>query len=178
MGARQSRVRRHFRLRPRLRRPAVYGRTAIFDVEAEGAATPWRQRATTVNHVTHPADIRANSAMSVQLRHLEGRRLLYGIGQYGGGYSLFSFDGTHAQLAKPAGKVTAEGETWAWQVAAGGDIWHGDAPNRTIRRHAFLGWGPEGTPDSRRGNPSRGRGLRTSSWSAASTTTTPPTRST
>ena len=84
--------------------------------------------------------------MSVQLRHPEGRRLLYGIGQYGGGYHLFTFDGPETDLARPAGKITADGETWAWQVAADGDIWHGDAPMRTIRRHAFLGWGRGGEP--------------------------------
>lgn len=28
--------------------------------------------------------------------------------------------------------------TWAWDVSANGDIWHGDAPDRTIRHHAFL----------------------------------------
>jgi hypothetical protein len=125
----------------------IYGRTAIFDVEADATtAPPWRQRATTVDHVTFPADVRANSAMSVQLRRPEGRRLLYGIGQYGCGYNLFTFDGPDTHLAKPAGKITADGETWAWRVAANGDVWHGDAPKRTIRRHAFLGWGKGGEP--------------------------------
>jgi hypothetical protein len=125
----------------------IYGRTAILEIETDGTTSPpWRQRATTVDHVTFPADVRANSAMSVQLRHLEGRRLLYGIGQYGGGYHLFTFDGPDADLAKPAGTMTAEGETWAWQVAENGDIWHGDAPKRTIRRHAFLGWGAKSEP--------------------------------
>jgi hypothetical protein len=84
--------------------------------------------------------------MSVQVRHLDGRRLLYGIGQYGGGYNLFVFPGADGHLARPAGKVTASGETWAWQVAQNGDIWHGDAPGRTIRRHAFLGWANDGYP--------------------------------
>jgi hypothetical protein len=132
----------------------VYGRTAIFDIEAVATTVPpWRQRATTVDHITFPADARANSAMSVQLRRLDGRRLLYGIGQYGGGYTLYTFDGPDAHLAKPNGKITADGETWAWQVAANGDVWHGDAPKRTICLHAFLGWGKGGDPRFETANP-------------------------
>ncbi len=42
--------------------------------------------------------------------------------------------------------VTAKGETWAWHVADNGDIWHGDAPNRTIRCHAFRGWNSDDKP--------------------------------
>ena len=93
-----------------------------------------------------PTDVRANTAMSVQLRHLEGRRLLYGIGQYGGGYTSSPSMAPTPTSRSPTGKISAEGETWAWQVAENGDVWHGDAPNRTIRRHAFLGWGKGGDP--------------------------------
>ena len=60
--------------------------------------------------------------------------------------SSITFDGPDAFLASPTGRVTADGETWAWQVAENGDVWHGDAPNRTIRRHAFLGWEKGGEP--------------------------------
>ncbi|MGA2866925.1 MAG: hypothetical protein ABSF95_20820, partial [Verrucomicrobiota bacterium] len=70
----------------------------------------------------------ANSAATSSLRNLAGRRLLYTIGQYGGGYRFFVFDDPDGFLARPAGQLTAKGETWAWDIAANGDIWHGDSP--------------------------------------------------
>jgi hypothetical protein len=84
--------------------------------------------------------------MTANLRHLQGRRLLYTIGQYGGGYNLFAFDTSNGHLARPAGKITAPGETWAWHIADNGDIWHGDAPENNIRRFPFRGWSSDGTP--------------------------------
>ncbi len=39
-------------------------------------------------------------------------------------------------------EVAADGTV----IAANGDIWHGDAPGKTIRRHAFRGWNDDGTP--------------------------------
>jgi hypothetical protein len=127
----------------------IYSRTAVFDLDLESATAnpPWKQRATTVDHVGFPDDPRANSAMTVYLRHLQGRRLLYGIGQYGGGYRLFAFDEPDGWLAHPVGRLTAKGETWAWHVADNGDIWHGDAPGKTIRRHAFRGCSADGKPE-------------------------------
>ena len=126
----------------------VYSRTAIFDLDLDSGRTNciWRQRATTVDQVRYPEDLRASSAMTVYVRHLQGRDLLYGIGQYGGGYRLYAFEDTNSYLARSVGSVTAPGETWAWAVASNGDIWHGDAPERTIRRHVFRGWGADGQP--------------------------------
>ncbi len=126
----------------------VYSRTAVFDLDLDSGKTNsiWRQCATTVDHVTFPDDPRASSAMTVYLRHLEGRRLLYGIGQYGGGYRLFAFAEPGNYLAKPVGQITEKGETWAWHIADNGDIWHGDAPERKIRRHRFTGWAADGKP--------------------------------
>jgi hypothetical protein len=126
----------------------IYSRTGIFilDIDSGQTNSIWRQRATTVDAVKHPEDPRANSGMTVYLRHLQGRELLYGIGQYGGGYRLFAPEEPNSYLAQPLGSITAPGETWAWDVAANGDIWHGDAPERTIRRHVFRGWGVDGQP--------------------------------
>lgn len=126
----------------------VYSRTAVFDLDLSQTkpGAEWKQRATTVNHIQFPDDPRISSAMTVQVRHLEGRRLLYGIGQYGGGYRLYTFDEPDGYIGQPVGHITSPGETWAWSVADNGDIWHGDAPERTIRRHAFLGWSADGKP--------------------------------
>jgi hypothetical protein len=131
----------------------VYSRTAVFDLDLDSGRTGlvWKQRATTVDHLGHPDDWRANSGMTTYLRRLEGHRLLYTIGQYGGGFRLFSFDEPEGYLGKPAGQVTAKGETWAWHIADNGDIWHGDSwqeqeKSGLIRRFAFKGWSPEGLP--------------------------------
>ena len=138
----------------------IYSRTAVFDLDLDSGQTNsiWRQRATTVDHVGFPKDPRANSAMTVSLRWLDGRRLLYTIGQYGGGYRLFAFDEPKGYLAQPVGHITAKGETWAWDIAANGDIWHGDLwrgekDGGVIRRFRFLGWDGEGQPKFETTNP-------------------------
>ncbi len=81
----------------------VYSRTALFDLDLDPAKTGsiWHQRATSVDHIGFLQDPHANSAMTVCLRHLQGRRLLYGIGQYGGGSRLFTFDEPSGDLARP-----------------------------------------------------------------------------
>jgi len=131
----------------------IYSRTAVFDLDLDSGKTGclWRQRATTVDHVGHPDDWRANSAMTTYLRRLEGRRLLYTIGQYGGGYRLFTFDEPDGYLGRPVGRITAPSETWAWHVGDNGDIWHGDLwrgekEAGVIRRFAFKGWSADGKP--------------------------------
>ena len=138
----------------------VYGRTAVFDLDLDSGNTNciWRQRATTLDHVTYPKDSRATSGMSVYFRHLQGRRLLYAIGQYGGGFRMFTFEEPEGFLAKPAGRITAPGETWAWDVAPNGDIWHGDfrrgdIEGSFIRHFRFLDWNADGTPQFETNSP-------------------------
>jgi hypothetical protein len=131
----------------------IYSRTAVFDLDLDSGKSGviWKQRATTVNHVEHPDDWRANSAMTTCLRRLDGRRLLYTIGQYGGGYRLFTFHEPDGYLGKPAGRLGARGETWAWHIADNGDIWHGDdwrgeKEGGFLRRFPFRGWSADGQP--------------------------------
>lgn len=138
----------------------IYSRTAVFDLDLDsgGGDRIWQHRATTIDHLKYPGDPRLTSGMTAYLRHLEGRRLLYCIGQYGGGFRLFTFDGAESYLAKPAGHVTAPGETWAWDIADNGDIWHGDSwrgekEGGSIRRFAFKGWTADGTPRFETNNP-------------------------
>lgn len=126
----------------------IYSRTAVFDLDLKSGLSGriWKQRATTVDHVSNPDDPRANSAMTAFLRRLDGRRLLYTIGQYGGGFRFYTFDEPAGYLAKPAGRITESDETWAWHIASNGDVWHGDAPGKKIRRHAFRGWSSDDQP--------------------------------
>ncbi len=127
----------------------VYSRTAIFNLDLDGTepVRGGRVRAITLDHLRHPDDDRIRYGCSVLLRNLKGRRLLYTIGQYGGGFRLHTFDEPNGQIAHPVDRIHPDGETWAWDVDANGAIWHGDAPGKTIRRYPFLGWKPDGKPE-------------------------------
>ncbi len=124
----------------------VYGRTAVFDLDLSRTAPgrEWSLRAFSLDPLQTPED-RAHYGCSVILRRLQGRRILYTIGQYAGGYRLFTFDEPKGYLAHAVDRIGAS-EQWAWDVAANGDIWHGDAPGKTIRRYPFQGWTAEGKP--------------------------------
>ena len=134
---------------------SVYSRTAVFDLDLSraGPGAESRLKAFTFDPADDPADERAKFGCSAVVRNLQGRRLLYTIGQYGGGYRLFTFDGPGGLVARPAGRITAEGETWAWDVDVDGGVWHGDAPGRTVRRYPFRGWLADGKPDFDRDHP-------------------------
>ena len=130
---------------------AVYSRTASFDLDLsrDKPGSEWRLRAMTLDPVNEPKDPRLAGGVSATLRRLNGRRVLYTIGQYAGGYNLYTFDEPGGNIARPAGDIRAkkeDGEQWAWDVDSRGDIWHGDAPNRQIRRYAFAGWSSDNKP--------------------------------
>jgi hypothetical protein len=123
----------------------VYGRTAAFDLDLTrtkpgGEAT---LKAITLDPLYHPDDPRQKYGSTAILRRPGGKRVLYTIGQYAGGYRLYTFDEPNGYLAHPVhqiGPKKGEGEQWAWDVDEKGGIWHGDAPGKTIRRYAFKGW--------------------------------------
>jgi len=52
-------------------------RSIRLDLDSGKTGFLWRRRATTVSHVEHPEDWRANSAMTTCLRRIDGRCLLY-----------------------------------------------------------------------------------------------------
>ena len=120
---------------------AVYGRLGLFDLDLsrQKPGSEWSLRAITVDHVAHLKEGRLNGGASVIVRRLKDRRLLYTIGQYGGGFRLYTFEEPAGLVARPAGAIDVN-DTWAWDVDSQGAIWHGDAPKRTIRRYAFGGW--------------------------------------
>lgn len=130
---------------------AVYGRTAIFelDLTTTRPGSEWQLKGVTLDHVNRPDDPRLKHGMTTYLRRLDGRRLLYTIGQYAGGYHLYAFDEPNGCIAREVDRIRArqeDGEQWAWDVAPNGDIWQGDAPGRQIRRYAFGGWTAEHKP--------------------------------
>jgi hypothetical protein len=132
---------------------AIYSRTAVFDLDLDSPRDGciWRQRATTIDQLRFPQDPRISFGMTAYLRHLQDRPLLYCIGQYGGGFRLYGFEEKQGYLAKPMGHITAPGETWAWDIAPNGDIWHGDfwrgeKEGGSIRRFVFKGWTTDGSP--------------------------------
>jgi hypothetical protein len=127
----------------------VYSRTAIFDLDLKRTipGSEAKLRAVTLDHVNHPDDDRIKYGCSVSVRRLAGRRLMYTIGQYGGGYRLYTFDEPDGQIAREVDRIHPDGETWAWDVDDIGGIWHGDAAGRTIHHYPFKGWKPDGKPD-------------------------------
>jgi hypothetical protein len=118
---------------------AAYGRLGVFDLHL-GRTKPgseWSLRGITLDHLGQPTDPRLKSpACTAVVRRPGGKRVLYTIGQYGGGYDLFAFDGPDGLVARAVGKVHAK-DSWAWDVSDDGAVWHGDAPKRTIRRYPF-----------------------------------------
>jgi hypothetical protein len=127
----------------------VYSRTALFDVDL-GQTKPGnyaKLRAITLNHVEYANYDRIKYGCSTLLRRLQGRRVLYTIGQYGAGYRLHTFDEPDGLIAREVDRIRPEGETWAWDVDDDGGVWHGDAAGRKIHRYRFKGWNPDKKPD-------------------------------
>jgi hypothetical protein len=124
----------------------VYGRTCRFDLDLtkeKGAEA--KLRAVTLDATANPGDDRLKYGCSVVVRNLKGRRLMYTIGQYAGGYRLYTF-GQKGYFAREVDRIQGK-DKWAWDVDAAGDVWHGDADGKTIRRYRFKGWKDGGTPD-------------------------------
>ncbi len=124
----------------------IYTRTAILEIDpdSKNADLDWRCAATTIDHrrYSQEEDGRPGFGASAFVKTLEGRRLYYTIGQYGGGFNFYSFDEENGgQIARPVGKIRSDDETWAWRMDENGDVWHGDYhKNRSIRRYRFKGW--------------------------------------
>lgn len=123
----------------------VYGRDTAFalDLAKPKPGSEATLKAMTLDPVNETSDPRMKSGCTALLRQLEGKRILYTIGQYAGGYHLYTFDEPNGWIAHSVDEIgpkKGEGEQWAWDVDSRGDIWHGDAPGKTIRRYAFKGW--------------------------------------
>lgn len=127
----------------------IYSRTAIFDYDPSANRNgAWNHYATTWDHVMHPDDARKDATFTAMLRRLRGKRLLVGpISQHSGSLSFWTFPDDETHIAKYAGSLDAEGQTWAWNIDSSGHIWHGDAPEQTIRRYKFKGWSKNQTPE-------------------------------
>jgi hypothetical protein len=126
----------------------VYGRTAVYDLSLDRPEPirGGRIRAVTLDHVRYPGDDRLKNGSSMLVRHPGGRTLVYTIGQYGGGYRLLVPESSEGHVLREVDRIHPEGETWAWDVDADATIWHGDAPEKTIRRYPFRGWTSDGKP--------------------------------
>ncbi len=123
----------------------IYTRTSILEIDPDSDAKDlnWKRVATTIDQrYSEEEDSRASTPATAYVKKLQGRRLHYVIGQYGGGFNFFTFDEENGgQVARPAGKIRSEDETWAWHMDDNGDVWHGDYhKNRSIRRFKFKGW--------------------------------------
>jgi hypothetical protein len=135
----------------------IYSRTAIFDLDLTRTTpgTEAKLRSITLDHVENPGDDRIKNGCSTLMRHLQGKRVLYTIGQYGGGYHIYTFTEPDGQIAREVDRIHPDGETWAWDIDDDGGIWHGDAAGQSIHYFPFNGWQSDGKPDYSWKNPSR-----------------------
>lgn len=134
----------------------VYGVDEIFTLDlGKPVGKEWRLKAITLDPIRYPQDPRLGDRgagfCTAILRHLQGRRVLFTIGQYAGGVNIFLFEPPPSQIAYFVKRIGKEG--WAWDVDERGDIWWGDAPQRKIYRYRFLGFASNGTPLYSEDNP-------------------------
>ena len=132
----------------------IYSRTNIFNLDLN-ETRPGKEAtltAVTLDAINYPDDERTKSGKSVIVRRPpdgQGRPLIFMTGQYAGGYDLFVPVTSNSRIVRKIDHIgpKEKREEWAWYVAENGDIWHGDAPERTLRRYAFRGWRPDGKPN-------------------------------
>ncbi|PKY11451.1 hypothetical protein B1757_04325 [Acidithiobacillus marinus] len=125
----------------------VYGPESIFSYDPEKApGKGWKATAITLDAIRYPHDprIMGKNACSTEIRHIQGKRLLYTMGQTGGGYDLYAFEASPSQIAYPVAAVKGDG--FAWNVDAQGGIWRGQTPDQTIWHYAFASWSDSGIP--------------------------------
>ena len=133
---------------------AVYGRTALFDLDLKKTepGSEWSLRAITVDPLQKDESRNGGKGATAFLRRLEGRRLLYTFGQMSGRFGMFTFDEPNGLVARPI-PTEFKQDGWGWDVSPDGSIWHGDAPDRKIHRFPFGGWSKEGHPKYDEANP-------------------------
>lgn len=125
----------------------VYSRDAVFhlDLKKQKPGSEWSLQAVTVPYPKDVSSDRVRYGASAIVRDLQGRRVLYLIGQYAGGFQLFTFSPKEGFIAHPCGHIGRD-DSWAWYVDPQGDIWNGDGLNRTILCYRFEGWDAKGDP--------------------------------
>lgn len=125
----------------------VYGPEEIFSFEpSRPPGMGWKATAITLDAVRYPNDprIKGTNACSTELRHLDGRRLLYLMGQAAGGFDLYAFEPSPSEIAHHVGRIAGGG--FAWSVDSNGGIWRGQGRGRTIWHYAFNKWSKAGAP--------------------------------
>ncbi|CCW36716.1 hypothetical protein CTKA_01156 [Chthonomonas calidirosea] len=122
----------------------VFSRDAIFrlDLNKPKPGSEWSLKAFSVPYPQEQHSDRLRYGQSAIVRDLQGRRVLYLIGQYAGGFQIYAFRGNIAYLVGKIGR----NDSWAWYVDSHGDIWNGDGPNRSLLCYRFLGWNSQGKP--------------------------------
>ncbi|MBI5831243.1 MAG: hypothetical protein HZB16_02915 [Armatimonadetes bacterium] len=128
----------------------IYGTEEIIDYDP--AAKPgagWKLRSLTLDPSRYPDDpgvtgVRGSTGI---LRWVEGRRLLYVIGQMAGGVDVYAFEPPPSDVSYHVARLGPKRDGgWAWDVDARGDVWCGDAPGKSILRYRFAGWQTDGRP--------------------------------
>ena len=109
----------------------VYGRTTkwTLNLNSEASGSEASLNAITIDPFKYPHDPRLKGSYSVSPRTVSGNHLLYAMSPTGNGFLIFG-QSPGSNILHLVGQTPSGG--WAWSVTPSGDIWHGDAPNRTI----------------------------------------------
>jgi hypothetical protein len=109
----------------------VYGRTTRWqlNLHRKKPGSEATLTALTLNPLTDPQDSRINGGFSVYPRLIKGTQLIYALGQYDSGFTIFA-ESPGTEIFHQVAKVPKKG--WAWYVTDEGNIWNGDAPNQKI----------------------------------------------
>ncbi len=130
----------------------LYGVDQIIDLDLDSGKAPgaeWSLRSVTLEPGAQANDPRLGArgetaSCSAFIRQIDGKRLLWTIGQCSGAMNLYTFakDSDLTQLAGVFNRDTS----WAIDVDASGAVWNGGAPGNTIRRYPLAGWSADGKP--------------------------------
>ncbi|HMO26466.1 MAG TPA: hypothetical protein PKB10_09360, partial [Tepidisphaeraceae bacterium] len=127
----------------------IYGIEQIIEMDyTRPPGQQWRLKSMTRNLVRFPDDQRAKDASgwSTYLRWIDGKRVMFGIGQMAGGLHVMVFDDPPSDIARYCGFIDAHGGGWAWEVDERGNIWQGESAGKSIRRYPFGGFDEKGNP--------------------------------
>ena len=129
----------------------LYSVDQIIDLDLDSGKAPgaeWRLRSVTLEPGADAKDPRhgargETASCSAFIRQIDGRRLLWTIGQTSGAMNLYKFD-ENSDLSRLAGRFD-KGTSWAIDVDSNGSVWNGSAPGNTIRCYPCAGWNPDGS---------------------------------
>ena len=115
----------------------IYGRTEHFTMDySKSNGKEWSYKGYTLDKFTNTSDDTRGDGNAL-IRNRDGKKFMYTIGMYGGGFNLYRFDLSPSEITVPIGSITRDGG-YGWDVDNNLDVWSGGAGGK-IRRYAYPG---------------------------------------